>query len=383
MGIIFLGMFIAFFIILNRLPDAVGFHEIFTIGGAMDKMQVIDTTFNLQNRYTLWTGLLGGFFLSLSYFGTDQSQVQRYLGGKNITEIRFGLLFNALLKIPMQLFILFVGILVFTFYQFEEPPAFFNEPGKELVYETTYGDSVKRAEAKHHMVFLEKKQKLESYVRTQDKTHLNEAVILEEKASAIRSELKGYIQKADVGVETRDTDYVFLTFILNHLPVGIVGLLLAVICSAAMSSTAGELNALASTTMVDYFQRLTKRELSEKQQVTTSKWITAIWGLMAIGIALSASLFENLIQLVNVLGSLFYGTILGVFVIAFFIKRVNAKSALIGGVIGQVSVLVCHLGTVLNWFELSYLWYNLIGCAVVVFSALIFQLGMNNSAEKL
>lgn len=389
MAVIFAGMFIAFFLILSFLPDNVGILDAVSIAGEMGKMEIVDTSFDLNNRYTLWTGLLGGFFLSASYFGTDQSQVQRYLGGKSITESRLGLLFNGLLKVPMQFFILFVGIMVFVFYQFNEPPAFFNQSGIERVYQTSYKDEIQQLEADYHSIYVEKEALLKEYASTTDLQEKQRFIQLaNEKYNAsqeVREAIKTVISKADDQVETKDTDYVFLTFILTYLPEGIVGLLLAVICSAAMSSTAGELNALCSTTMVDFYARLRQSNIDTtptahtNKDVLTSKVITTIWGILAIGIALSASLFENLIQLVNLLGSLFYGSILGIFILAFFLKWIRSTAALIGGIVGQISVLALHTLTLFEVLDISYLWYNLIGCAVVVFVAIIAQATIKNT----
>ncbi len=386
MGVIFLGMFIAFFLILDYLPDELSFTEAVNIAGFMGKMEIVDTTFDLDNRYTLWTGLLGGFFLSLSYFGTDQSQVQRYLGGKSVTESRLGLLFNAILKIPMQFFILFVGIMVFVFYQFNQPPAFFNQPGLERAKATELRADIEAQEQRYAEAHNEKQAYLEQYLAstniTEKEQAAEQAAAAYQKGENIRGELKELLVKADSSVETKDTDYVFLTFILNYLPHGIIGLLLAVILSAAMSSTAGELNALASTTVVDYYKRLRKKESSNENDVRMSKLFTLIWGLLAIGIALSANLFENLIQLVNVLGSLFYGTILGVFIVAFFLKRVGGSAVLIGAIVGELFVLTLHLLTVFKLIDISYLWYNVLGCLVVVLISFITQLLLPNPQES-
>ncbi|NEQ48690.1 MAG: sodium:solute symporter [Leptolyngbya sp. SIO3F4] len=380
MAVIFTGMFLAFFLILNDLPEELSFAQTVDIAGMLGKMEIVDTSFDPKNRYTLWTGLLGGFFLALSYFGTDQSQVQRYLGGKNMTESRLGLLFNGLLKIPMQFFILFVGILVFVFYQFHTPPAFFNQPGKEAAYATEYAGEIKTLETEFEEIHAEKKELLNAYIAG-DAEAQAQIVAKEEQLQKVRTEIKEKIHEAAPNVETRDTDYVFLTFILNHLPSGVVGLLLAVILSAAMSSTAGELNALASTTYIDYYQRLGKREPDEAKQVRISKLLTAGWGVLAIIIALSAQLYENLIQLVNVLGSLFYGTILGIFVVAFFLRFVKGQAVLIAGFIGQGTVVLLHVLTVLEIIELGYLWYNVIGCGVVVIFAIILQQFISEAHE--
>ncbi|MFT5876232.1 MAG: SSS family solute:Na+ symporter [Salibacteraceae bacterium] len=383
MGIIMFGMFTAFFLIIQYLSEDVTFAQAVDLGGVLGKMEIINTDFDLSNRYTIWTGLLGGFFLSLSYFGTDQSQVQRYLGGKNIKESRMGMMFNAVLKIPMQFFILFVGLMVFVFYQFNEPPAFFNAPGKERIYQTEQGVAFQELESQYSVVFSEKKKAIQNYLSTDDvaqkEVYRKQSVELYQQSQDLRGDIRDVVTKADIRVDGKDTDYVFLTFILKYLPHGVIGLLLAVILSAAMSSTASELNALASTTMVDYYQRLFKKDGSDQHYVSASKWLTVIWGVMAIGIALSAHLFENLIQLVNILGSLFYGTILGIFLVAFFFKRIQQKALLIGAVTGQVLVLTLHLMTVYAIIDLGYLWYNVIGSTVVIVVALVSQLFIGRS----
>ncbi len=375
MGIIMLGMFTAFYLILENLATDVTFTQAVDIGGFLGKMEIINTDFDPKNRYTIWTGLLGGFFLSLSYFGTDQSQVQRYLGGKNLTESRLGMMFNAVLKIPMQFFILFVGLMVFVFYQFNEPPAFFNSPGKAQIYQTEQADNFKNLETEYTAVFAKKKRAIQNYLTAENslekETYKQEASNLYQESQEIRAELRSVIDASETGVDQKDTDYVFLTFILKYLPHGVVGLLLAVILSAAMSSTASELNALASTTLIDYYQRLVKTDGSDTHYVMASKLLTVGWGILAIGFALSAHLFDNLIQLVNILGSLFYGTILGIFLVAFFFKNVSQKPLLIGAVTGQVTVLTLHFLTVFNLLDLGYLWYNVIGSFVVVIISLL------------
>lgn len=370
MAVIMGGMFLAFGIIIYRLSDYLSFAEAIDVAGIMGKMEIIDTGFNLENRYTLWSGLLGGLFLSLSYFGTDQSQVQRYLGGKNVRESRLGLMFNAILKIPMQFFILLVGVLVFVFFQFNEPPAFFNQPGRDRAAVTEYRYDIERLEHEYRRQFADKRKVLQTYLSTEDENERiaarNHARLLYDKSQNTRKELKETLHNADENIETRDTDYVFLTFILRYLPHGIIGLLLAVILSAAMSSTAGELNALASTTMVDFYRRLGKKAQNDREEVRTTRWITLIWGVLAIAVALSAHLFENLIQLVNILGSLFYGTILGIFLTAFFIRFVRQKAILIGAIIGEASILLLHLLTTLNVISVPYLWYNVVGCLITI-----------------
>lgn len=395
MGVIMGGMFLAFGLCISYFPDSLSFTEAIDIAGTMGKMEVVNTEFNLEDRYTLWTGLLGGFFLALSYFGTDQSQVQRYLGGKSVTESRLGLMFNGLLKVPMQFFILLVGIMVFVFFQFNEPPAFFNQPGMEQARSTDYAPEIKRIEKQYSDVYHQKERELGLFLMAENprekQQHLQNATALYQKSEGVREELKATLSKADALIETRDTDYVFLTFILGYMPTGVVGLLLAVILSAAMSSTAGELNALASTTTVDYYKRLSQfrsepepvldaqSKNSAGGDVLTSRLFTLMWGVLAIIVALTASLFDNLIQLVNILGSLFYGSVLGVFLVAFFLKKIGGTAVFWGAVIGECIVLTLHFLTVLEIIELGYLWYNLIGCgAVILLSVLINEISKYN-----
>ena len=389
MTVIMGGMFLAFGLCISYLPDSLSFTEAIDIAGTMGKMEVVNTEFNLEDRYTLWTGLLGGLFLALSYFGTDQSQVQRYLGGKSVTESRLGLMFNGLLKVPMQFFILLVGIMVFVFFQFNEPPAFFNQPGMEYAKSTEYADEIERIERKYSDIYAQKELELGQYLTADDpaekRARLENAKALYDESEHVREELKSTLSRADGLIETRDTDYVFLTFILGYMPTGIVGLLLAVILSAAMSSTAGELNALASTTTVDYYKRLSlfrsePKDLlhpeppkNDASDVRISRLFTLMWGVLAIIVALTAGLFDNLIQLVNILGSLFYGTVLGVFLVAFFLKQVGGTAVFWSAVLGEVIVLTLHFLTVAEVIELGYLWYNLIGCAAVVLLSLIMN----------
>jgi Na+(H+)/acetate symporter ActP len=291
-------------------------------------------------------------------------------------------MFNGLLKIPMQFFILFVGIMLFVFYQFTAPPAFFNTPGLEVAKQTEAKKEIIQIESEFAENHASKKALLEAYGAGETgEESVREIKVLQTRQKALRSDLKSVIAEAAPEVETKDSDYIFLSFVLNYLPHGLIGLLLAVIFSAAMSSTAGELNALAGTTMVDFVQRLTKREFSDKEAVTVSRWLTVIWGLLAIGVALSARLFDNLIQLVNILGSLFYGTILGIFLTAFILKNVKGKAALIGALVGEATVLFIHLGVTQGWFEFGYLMYNFIGCVMVMLVSIIAQTAIGSQSE--
>lgn len=392
MTIILFGMFLAFFIIVDQLPDSMSFVESLELAGVMDRMNIIDTNLDLSNRYTIWSGLTGGLFLALSYFGTDQSQVQRYLGGRSLKESRMGLIFNALLKVPMQFFILLVGIMVFVFYQVNEPPMFFNSAGIAKAEELGFGGQVQIYQEQYSRTQIEKQAVVGHWMdapaaeRPALETQIRS---LNEEAELQRDQLKEFLENDQLNVETKDGDYIFITFIMDHMPIGIVGLLLAVIMSAAMSSTAGELNALASTTVHDFYWRLRGKEEEDEQdtelkeesdsaKLSTSKLFTAIWGLLAIIIALSANMVDNLIELVNILGSIFYGTILGIFLVAFFFKHIKAKAVFIAAVIAQSTVLTAHALNVADVIELGYLMYNAIGCGVLVGMALLLQMMMGS-----
>jgi Na+/proline symporter len=385
MGVILLGMVVAFALTIYNLPNSVDFTTAIDIAGNLGKMNLIDTSFDPQSRYTLWSGLTGGLFLSLSYFGTDQSQVQRYLGGVSIKESRLGLMFNGLLKVPMQFFILLTGVMVFVFFLFHQPPAFFNQPGMDTALETNYAEEIRGLEAEHNAIFNLKREALLSYSEnpSQNQHELETARLLQHDQDEVRNKLKATISQAAPEVETKDSDYIFLTYILNFLPAGIIGLLLAVIFSAAMSSTASEINALASTTVVDFYKRIFKPDGDDKHYVVVSKLLTVAWGLSAIGVALSARLVDNLIQLVNILGSLFYGTILGVFLVAFFLKKVGAKSVFIAAILAELSVLACHILNVSGILEIGYLWYNVIGCGLVMLLAMMIELMQKDNSAAI
>ncbi|WP_299683269.1 sodium:solute symporter [uncultured Tenacibaculum sp.] len=368
MAIIFSGMFIAFYLILQYLPDGITFGKALEIAGASNKMKVLDFSWDLNNRYTVWTGFLGGTFLMLSYFGTDQSQVQRYLSGKSVRESQLGLIFNGLLKVPMQFFILLVGVMVFVFYQFNASPLNFNPKAKEAVISSQYVDQYKVLEDRHRAIEAERKTLILSGI-TEENTPKLQA--LNEEDLKIKEEAKVIIKESNDKVETNDKDYVFIHFILNNLPKGLIGLLLAVILSAAMSSTASELNALASTTAIDLYKRNVKEEKSDQHYVNMSKWFTLGWGILAILVACVANLFDNLIQLVNIIGSIFYGNVLGIFLLAFFFKFVRSNAVFIGAIITQLIIIIVWY---LDW--LPYLWLNALGCGLVIAIAIILQ-GIN------
>ena len=370
MAIIFIGMFAAFFIIISYLPQDISFSKAIQIAGASGKMEVLDFSFDLNNRYTIWTGFLGGTFLMLSYFGTDQSQVQRYLSGKSVRESQLGLLFNGFLKVPMQFFILLVGVMVFVFYQFNASPLNFNPAATDAVKSSVLAEDYKLLEEKHQDISEQKKVLQFSIAENPDDEKIKQQIrVLNESEFKNREEAKQVILQADPAQEVNDKDYVFIHFILNNLPRGLIGLLLAVILSAAMSSTASELNALAATTTIDLYKRNDKKERTDIYYVKATKWFTLAWGILAILVASVANLFDNLIQLVNIIGSIFYGNILGIFLIAFFIKMVRGNAVFIAGLITQIVII-----WVFQMDILPYLWLNLLGCVIVVVLSVIIQL---------
>jgi len=369
MAVIFGGMFVAFYLIVSYLPDDITFTKALNIAGASGKMDVLDFSFNLDNRYTFWSGIIGGSFLALSYFGTDQSQVQRYLSGKSMKEMQMGLIFNGLLKVPMQFFILLVGVMVFVFYQFNTSPLNFNPAATEIVKTSEYANDYKLLEDEHlRLEGLKSTANLKYGNDLQNESLVKEIQHINSLEKENREQAKKLIKKADIDAETNDKDYVFIHFILNNLPKGLIGLLLAVILSAAMSSTASELNALASTTVIDIYKRNRISEKSEAHYVKASKLFTLGWGILAIIVASVASLFDNLIQLVNIIGSIFYGNVLGIFLLAFFIKYVKSNAVFIAAIITQVIVIIGW------WFDwMPYLWLNLFGCILVMGIAVLIQ----------
>ena len=366
MFIIFLGMFLAFGFIIKRFPEGIGFHEAFQIAGKAGKLNVLDFSFNFNSRYTFWSGLTGGFFLALSYFGTDQSQVQRYLSGKSLKESQMGLVMNGILKIPMQFFILLVGVMVFIFYQFEPSPINFNPKAVAAVKKSEVAEAFNLLELKNKAT--QKKIRTKLLNNTLSASFQEEITQLNTTEKAQRQEAKDLIKSVDPSLETNDKDYVFISFILDHLPTGLIGLLLAVIFSAAMSSTASELNALAATTTIDLYQR-NVLEKSPAHYVTVSKGFTLLWGIIAILFASVGNLFENLIQLVNIIGSVFYGTILGIFLVAIFIKHVKGQAVFWAAIISEGIVLLLFSNNVV-----SFLWLNLIGAILTLLFALLLQI---------
>lgn len=373
MLIITLGMVSAFFILIFMLPENVSFIDAAHVAGKMGKLNAVDFSFDLENRYTLWTGLIGGMFLALSYFGTDQSQVQRYLTGKSVAQSRMGLLLNGLVKVPMQFFILFLGAMVFVFYQFNLPPVFFNSVERNNILKSEYAEEFLLVEEKHKQVFAEKKIVIEEMLSAVKSRDENLIAVSKEKLEDVNSDFKEVrseaievMKKNNPKIDSSDTNYIFLTFVINNLPVGIIGLILAVVFAASMSSTSSELNALASTSIVDIYKRMINKKGNEKHYLLISKLLTAGWGIYAIIFAEYANRLGSLIEAVNILGSLFYGTILGIFGVAFYIKKVNGNQVFTAAIIAEICVLACFFFT-----KIPFLWYNVIGCILVMGVSLI------------
>lgn len=373
MFVIMSGMFIIFFYILSNLPHEVDFSNVLHIAGANGKMNILDFSYNPETRYTFWSGITGGFFLMLSYFGTDQSQVGRYLSGKSVKESQMGLIMNGILKVPMQFFILLTGVLVFVFFQFNNAPLHFNPTNVEKVKASTYKADYENLEQKLSQINTDKKIVNQIYIEQLKHNEFDNPILKKQmvalslKEKDLREEAKEVIKKADGKTETNDKDYVFLYFILNYLPKGLLGLLLAVIFSAAMSSSASGLNSLGATSAIDIYKRNVSHK-SDKHYVVATQYFTVFWGIVAIGFACISSLFENLIQLVNIIGSIFYGTVLGIFLIGFYINYIKGKAAFIGACISQLTIFyIFYLDVV------SYLWLNFIGALLTIILAFFLQ----------
>ena len=362
------GMVVAFFVIVRRLPPELSFSHAVSVAGALGKMNVVELAPDLGNRYTLWSGLAGGCFLAMAYFGTDQSQVQRYLSGRSITESRLGLLFNGLLKVPMQSLILFVGVMVFVFYQFNQPPLSFNESELRRVYATSRAPELRALENAHRAAFEHKRVEVQRFTAALDagdsaaidaaKARVRDAAAA---AAEVRKQTRALVKTTLPRAESGDADYVFLSFVMTNLPRGLVGLLLAVILCAAMSSTASELSALGGCTVVDFYRRSFRPNASDAHYVRVARLATGAWGVLAVAFAAGASLVDNLIQAVNILGSLFYGTILGIFLAAFFTRRLRATPVFVAAIVSELLVVGLWLST-----NIGFLWFNLIGCAAVL-----------------
>ncbi|MFT3933439.1 MAG: sodium:solute symporter [Chitinophagaceae bacterium] len=384
MIIIFAGMFMAAYMVVHLLPDGVGFVDALKVGGSMGRMNVItsgfkDGSFNWSDRYNIWSGLIGGFFLALSYFGTDQSQVGRYLTAKSLTESRMGLLMNGLVKVPMQFGILLLGVLVFTFYQFKPAPLFFNEVQVNKVAASPYKDSLQLLQLQYNLLSKEKSLTVADWVQ-QNKANGNvkepEAKLkkLNEQTEKVRTDFKGLMTKAGIGGDSNDTNYIFLRFVIDYLPKGLIGLLIAVIFLAAWGSIAAALNSLASCTVIDFHKKFIKKDCTEEVDYKTSRWYSFAWGIFSIVIAMFATNMGSLIEAVNVLGSLFYGVILGVFLVAFYLKKVQGNAVFISAVVIESFVIWVFI----FWkSSIGFLWLNAIGALGVIILALLLQTFFN------
>ncbi len=371
MGIILFGLITVLYIIISLLPDNINLDNALKIASVNSKMEVLNFSFDLENRYTVWSGILGGTFLMMSYFGTDQSQVQRYLSGKSLKEMQLGMIFNGVFKIPMQFFILFIGVMVFVFYQFNHSPLNFNPQGKKIISETIYEADYKYLENRLNDNFEQKKIVINDFLETNNKLSKEKIDALNYEEKEIREAAKLIIKRVaeekQIKIETNDKDYVFVNFILDNLPKGLIGLLLAVILSAAMSSTSSEINALATTTSIDILKR-NFSNVNDTNIVFYTKLMTLFWGLCAIGIACVAYLADNLIQLVNIIGSIFYGNVLGVFLIAFFIKHIKSNAVFISAIITQIIIIIAWY---YDW--MPFLWLNVFGCLLVIIISIFTQ----------
>ncbi|MFL0683019.1 MAG: sodium:solute symporter family transporter [Algoriphagus aquaeductus] len=385
MAVMMGGMILAGIIVIQLLP--ISFGEALHVAGKMDKLNVVSFEFDLANRYNVWSGMTAAVFLFLSYFGTDQSQVQRYLSGQTLSQSRMGLIMNGFLKIPMQFIILFIGVMVFVFYQYIQPPVIFNQVQTEKLRQSKYASELEALEDQYRVSFESSRASYQEMLAAIEQGHeervdqlKTEIRTIKSEQNQIREEVKSLIVQNDPAAETRDTDYVFMRFVMDYLPPGIVGLLFAVIFSAAMSSSSSELNALGSTSTIDLYKRSINKQADDRHYVLSSKAFTAFWGLGAILFATYASLFENLIQAVNLLGSLFYGTILGIFMVGFFMKWIKGQAVFIAALLSQALILVVHfkngVGVLGFHWDIGFLWYNALGCiSVMVFGAII-QLGI-------
>jgi SSS family transporter len=379
MIVILVGMAIAFAVAVYRLSPDLSFENTLSVAGKMGKLEAVNFSVDPHKRYTFWSGLIGGFFLALSYFGADQSQVQRYIAGGSLKESRLGLLFNAGFKVPMQFFILLLGAIVFMFYQFEKPPVYFNQPALRRAMESSFAPQLTALQTQFDEVFAQKRaaiRVLSNAPSGKRDAAMNQVRKLDADARALRDQTRAVLVQAGVDPKSKESDYVFITFILQQMPHGIVGLLIAVILCATMSAMAATLNALGSTTAIDFYRPLIRPNASDHHYVIAAQALTAVWGLIAIGVASFASLVENLLEAGNILGSVFYGSILGLFLTAFFIRRVTGSAVFFAALFAQMLVFILFMTT-----NIGYLWYNFIGCATVLILAPILQQTLFRSAE--
>jgi SSS family solute:Na+ symporter len=377
MIIIIIGLISAFWIALIKMPENIDFSKALKLASYNEKLNILDFSLDLNSRYTFWSGITGGLFLALSYFGTDQSQVQRYLSGKSLKESQMGLIMNGFLKVPFQFFILLLGVIVFVFYQYETPPIHFNSKNIIEIKKSNFSNDYLQVEKEYELTQDKKHELLLNPMFFENDQLKKDYLKLELDNKKQKEKVNNLILKNNKDASINDKDYVFITFIINHLPNGIIGLLLAVIFAAAMSSTASELNALSATTLIDLYKRHTPN-LSENHYVNMAKLFTLIWGIIAIAFAYNGNLFENLIQLVNIIGSIFYGTILGIFLIAIFFKKIDSNPVFFAAIISEFLIIYCYL-----FKEFGYLWLNVIGAVLTITIAYLFQEIQNISKKNL
>ncbi|PWT87885.1 MAG: sodium:solute symporter [Acidobacteria bacterium] len=366
------GMVVALFMTIYLLPSDISFRDAVSIAGVMGRLNAVDYSFDLSNRYNFWSGLIGGLFVSLSYFGTDQSQVQRYLTAKSIAQSRLGLLFNGLAKIPMQFFILFIGAMIFVFYQFVTPPLFFNP---QEVSSLRFGQEFQQMEKQYSQASDFKKAQIRKWLEARKSGDENQQAIAKTdliqantKATEIRNKAIDLIKKTNPQANTNDTNYIFLTFVTHYLPAGLVGLVIVVVFAATMSSMSSELNSLATTTVIDLYKRMIFKNGADRHYLIAGKIATACWGIFAVSFAERLSHLGSLLEAVNILGSLFYGTVLGIFMLGFFFKKVGGTATFIGALVGEAIVLYLFKFT-----TISFLWYNVFGCTAVIACALLLS----------
>ena len=375
LGIIFAGMFAAFLIILKSMPSELTLHDTFALAGLFKKLDAVDYSLDVHKRYTVYSGILGGMFLALSYFGTDQSQVQRYLSGSSLKESRLGLMFNAIFKIPMQVFILCLGVLIFIFYRFEKPPLYFNQSVWNQALAEDSSGRFKALDKSYTEAHLHETEQIKTWIKLRNLNDLprvahakTEVLKAHETTQMIRKEATQALINTHIKGSSNDSDYVFVSFIISYLPHGLIGLLVAAFFAAALSSKAGELSALGTTTFIDLYKPLANKTPSDSYSLFLTKLFTVIWGIVAIAFALFASLTENLIQAVNIVGSIFYGVVLGLFLVAFFIRSIRGTAAFWAAIISQTIIFCLYYS-----LSISYLWYNLIGCGLCVILSLILE----------
>lgn len=388
--IVFIGMFLAGYMVVHLLPDGVGFSDALQVAGKMGKLNIIETKIDVtdsawwKDKYNIWSGVIGGFFLALSYFGTDQSQVGRYLTAKNIKESRMGLLMNGLVKVPMQFLILLIGALVFSFYMYYSAPVFFNEAQLNKAkanssYAGPIAASQQAYDSLHNISQQQTRQLVNAIQAKDDEATSNIQAFLKEtenQKQQTRKETLTLIKQADKTADVNDTNYIFLYFVVHHLPKGLIGLLIAVIFLAAWGSIAAALNSLASSTVIDVYKRLWFPHKSDHHYYTASRWITLFWGVFCIATAMFASQLGSLIEAVNVLGSLFYGTMLGIFVVAFYMKKIRSRAVFYAALLAEAGVISIYVADVV-----SFLWLNAIGCILVVLFATAIQ-SLNRSQKE-